>query len=244
MTKTFELENKIANFKAHYNVVKGKLDQITQNINDAIELKEGYLLEIDNLEDDISTKQNQLLGLRRALSETKIAQEEAEDKTSEAIEEAEEVESKHAETLLMMQTVHKELEQEAALLKKHIAELASIETMMQEGHKLNEERFISRLRNLKQEIEGKKSVLDDLEAKVSSLNDEADDLQSYMEAVKERQDIRSTAIENREKELKEISDDFNHRTKKLQIREADILVIKRRIEKEYKKLHPNINIKI
>ena len=242
MAKTFEVENKIANVKAHYNVVKGKLDQISQNINDAIELKEGYLLEIENLEDEISTKQNQLLGLRRALDETKIAQKESEDAIASDITAKRLIESQHEESVTVLIGAKEELEAAIEVHRKNLINICADEAEVELRHKRSADARVELITSLDREIEESKELIVEADNILSAKRDELISVGENIDDIHEELNYRETEIKEREEELKDISDDFNERTEKLETQEADIKVIIRRIKRKYEELYPGRNL--
>lgn len=244
MADRSEVEQKTQNFLAHYQVIKGQLNQINQEINDAIELKNSYLKQVANLEGEIATKQSELLGLRRELDATSHELEEKTNRIRDTYRKNEEEEERHlnqlagvAQTILTAQRRVKELEKEIdSLLTRQEDLVASYESHA---------RKIAALINAADETYDKK--LTEIRYAESCIKDLKEVIKAHHEEINELEDEmieRENAIINRESELREIAEDHREREQILKNRERDAEVLVRRIKKVYAEIYPGVDIKI
>jgi len=238
MAKDFEVKNKIENFKAHLSIIKGKLNQVTQEINDAIELKESYSTEITNLEDRLTTKQNQLLGLRRELNNVKQETTDSQTALQLAIDSKEYLESEHAEMIIVLRGAEKSLEDNIKVLNKDKVSL--LDSIADINHEYD---------NIVEHWEDKvRKVNDDFDIRNKQRNDILDNIKDIKEVrnkILTDIDIRMEELASEEqkfksriKEVEDIANSYNRREEKLSQQEADLKVYARRVKRKYEELYP------
>lgn len=244
MAKSFELENKIKDIKAHYNVVKGELDSTIQAINDAIELKESYLLEIDNLSDEIKTKQSQLLGVRRELERAEEDKKQAQRETIKAIDKRIDLEETYGGFVDELQKTVESLDYDIKSLKKQKKneEIDLSQTIQSLDTKIKEKNTL--IQSSEKTLGKLKTEIIQLEKDKVNKKEEIDSVFKTLQEYESELHERTETINEREKELREIAESYTTRFKKLEQREADVDVIVRRITKKYEELYPGRKLTI
>ena len=229
----FEVETKTQNFLAHYEVIKGQLNQVNQEINDAIELKNSYLTQVATLEGEIATKQTQLLGLRREESETQKRLEEKTNLIRDTYRQNEEEEERHlkqlagvAQTLQTAQRRIKELEKEIdALLEKRAEQATKLEEDV--------EKIATKIKYAQMDLEDKRFEISHANEELIAVRNELDVVKKEIGGRWAELDEREERIKKREAELSSIASSYIEAFKVLKNRENDSLVIAARLKRKY-----------
>lgn len=244
MAKSFELENKIENLKAHYTVVKQNLDQVVQQVNDAIELKDKHLAESETVRKEVEEQQLKLLALRRDIASAKSTLADAVEKTKTEkmwqIENAttyelriENLKEEIDECVKMVAQLRKESQE----IEKQIREQYEVYTIEGEEFKRIKTDRDAALRKIKDEAE---AALVELSATKEAARTEEEKVASEREAL--RKEVE--AFEDYVASVKSLAEDYNNREEALAKREANCKVYESRIRKIYKELKPEVIVRI
>lgn len=221
------------------------LKQIAEEgVRDAIELKEGYLLEIDNLENELTEKNQELSEVLSAIS---LKREELlliSKRILQVIESLNnKVEDKKEELHRIEQSV-----KEQQLLKSNLSRMNSSVSkdffVLKDQLEQKEEKTAAEIETIQeqknQEIETLLQLQENKDKANTQLNQLVKEIKSKEDGFKQREE----AIKQKEEELKQLSKQNKEIEQNLTILSADLNIIKRRIKKKYEELFPGRKLTI
>jgi len=231
-------EIQVNNLEAQLKKLKEATARAVKQTHDAVEVKEGYLLEIANLESELSEKRDEKGRVVSAISqlEAKVVQvqqglEAVKDDSKKRTEKLEESVRAFDVKITDKRNEYEQIKERIAVLKektasdfavtdKALAEktaaLEKLESDIAEGEKV--------LEGLKEQIEEALQILDHTHAYVDQLQ----------EGLAEKQE----ELDDRESKLLEMNRVLKQREKALDQKEKDLKVYEERVRKQYKKAFP------
>lgn len=215
-----------------------------QAVRETVELKEGYLLEIENLENEISEKKKQLSGVVSSIFEKKAELIAVESKIKKMQQESLDfITKKKLQVDSLEKTIQNKTDE-----KNNIGEILEINTIILNNNNQNiQSKKDSSQEIIKQiglETKEKKSELNNILVTIKSKTDELVKVENRLATAQTSFKKREEAIKQREEELLLISNSHNEREKRINTQEADIRVIKRRLKREYEKVFPGRKLTI
>lgn len=232
------------NLEAQLSKLKVQRSNAVQQTRDAVELKEGYLLEVQNLEKELAESTTELSQVLSSIQTRKDQLSLLEDSIEEASSEAENAILGRFDKIDELDIKINDKVVSLSNIRKEIDTLESIIPVIQEQVENNKELAQKSQQRIDVETEQKREELDEITETLSSAIDAYSELISESvifdgEMAKERE-----KIETRESDLIAISEDYSKRTIALKQREADIAVIARRTAKKYKEVYPERKLKL
>lgn len=237
-------EIEVNNLEAQLSKLKGQKARAIQQTRDAVELKEGYLLEVENLDKELTEKKESLSQALSLLGDTEKKQSLVEEAIKQISEQSALEQDADLKYLGDLNITIEDRAVEVTNLNNEIAAIESIipfiQNTVEEAQATADKEIEQIQKNIDFKVKEYKVNTSLLEIAIVAYSDLVSESAAFEEELKNKQ----KDIKVREEDLKLIAEDYISREKKLKIREADIKVIVKRIEKKYKELYPNLTLKI
>lgn len=227
------------NLEAQLNKLKQNLSNIVNQTHEAVSIKEGYLLEIANLEDELLVKREELQQVVLSMDTTKKSVNDSKaalDKLEKLIQTA--TQSGQEKIRKIDQEVNKAMGELRDILRKIDQKSINHESLV-ENHKSEIKKYQKEESDAKLQAEKAEEVLEDIKSRIEEALNVLDDTYVYTDEVTKGLNQRQSAIELREKELIELGSQLSDREEAVARKEADLKVYENRVAKQYTEAFPN-----
>ena len=232
------------NLEAQLSKLKTRTALAVEQTREAVELKEGYLLEVENLENELAEKKQELSEVLSSISTRKKQLEVTENAITEMITKSQADADRRGEVISTLDIAIRDKEAEKGALEKEIDSLESIIPVIQEQVDNNEKLAYERIDQLADEIATKQDELKKLSEGVSDAIVKLDELTTERINLETEINDAKNRIAAREEELHTIAEEHKERGRELDRKEADFRVIGRRLKREYESVFPNRKLNI
>ncbi|MCA9360081.1 hypothetical protein KC850_03525 [Candidatus Kaiserbacteria bacterium] len=232
------------NLEAQLSKLKTRTALAVEQTREAVELKEGYLLEVENLENELAEKKQELSEVLSSISTRKKQLEVTENAITEMITKSQADADRRGEVISTLDIAIRDKEAEKGALEKEIDSLESIIPVIQEQVDNNEKLAYERIDQLADEIATKQDELKKLSEGVSDAIVKLDELTTERINLETEIVDAKNRIAAREEELHTIAEEHKERGRELDRKEADFRVIGRRLKREYESVFPNRKLNI
>lgn len=219
-------------------------EQAVAQTYEAVELKEGYLLEVENLENELAEKRDTLSEVLSSIRTRKEQIAKLDDTLTDMLSEAQNDALRRLNQLEVLDIQIKDRKAERSSLEKEIDSLESIIPVIQEQVDNNKELAQERIDQFAEEIETKRSELEEVSEVVESAIVKMDELTTERINLEEEINEAKERIATREEELHKIASDYEEKETNLARQAKDILIIKRRLKREYESVFPKRKLTI
>lgn len=226
------------NLEAQLLKLRANTARAVQQIHDVVELKEGYLLEIKNLDNELSDKKSQLnqavlsvekLNVERDSLLTDIS--DLDIQKTNLLEFIDREKNKAEGEINSRQSLIANLDNQAMQKKEqHYRHMESLEKETEAKLKEKQE--------VEEGISGAKVVLEDIKDQIEDGLAIIDDAHTYAEHVTQQANDKIGGIQAREENLIKKDESLKLRAKLLDQREADLKVYERRVIRAYEQTFP------
>lgn len=237
-------EIQVDNLEAQLTKLKQHVARAVKNAHDAVEVKEGYILEVENLENEISEKQ---LELSQILSDIKRAESRAQsvnENISEARADLENILKSREEIISTFKKEVSGLESDVEVGKKEVKRIEKQIAFEQNRFEENKPVFQKEIDRLNKQIELRRSAISEYDDSIADRAMLLDTILNETIAAQKEAEKTRIKLKARETELEKIAESNNKLKSELDTRKKDIDVISRRIKKKYEEEFPGRKIKL